>query len=72
MWRRRRGIIHLVILKQNKILSVHLYVQQLQPVYKCLVEKRPTLVNRKMFFAMSMQVRKNSTGKIEIWLISTI
>lgn len=33
------GTIHLVFLKRNKTLQVHLYIQQLQRVRRSLVEK---------------------------------
>ena len=47
VWWDRRGIIHFELLNRNETVTADLYVQQLQRVHQSLLEKRPTLVNRK-------------------------
>ena len=47
VWWDRRSIIHFKLLNHNGSVTANVYIQQLQRVHQSLLEKLPTLINRK-------------------------
>lgn len=57
----RQIIIHLEFIKRNEILKGYSYVNQMERIYKILIEKRPALANKKTLFLLRDKARLHTT-----------